>query len=243
MQETFVKRALVIGGTAGIAAPTISALIEANYDVVFTYNSNVNAKNNICAKFPSCKAVKVDLSNLNDVEAFLDVIAERDVPDVLVVCSGTLSTGISLGNIRSRLETLTAINFLSPAMICASIAEKMSVLRRGTIVIVTSVAAQKSQIGNAVYGSTKAALERFNSTLALEVARFKVRTVCIAPAFVDTEMFNNFAKERREEIIKRTPMREILTPEQVSNAIMAFVQGQLSTTGTTIVLGNGEHVI
>lgn len=236
-----MKQVLIIGGTSGIAKPIIAGLCNLSYEIIFTYNKNEAKALELVSNY-HCVARKLDMSNTECVQKFLNEIVAEEAPDALINCAGVLQDGLSLGNIEGLLNSLLNVNFVSPAIIAARVAEHMCARRRGAIVNVTSVAARKPRIGNAVYGSTKAALERFSATLALEVARFKIRTLCVAPGFVDTVMFDEFSQGGRAEIIRNIPTREILTAEQVADTVIAFVTGFITTTGTTIILGNGEYV-
>ncbi len=238
-----MPRAIVIGGTAGIGQSIIKGLVETGHTVHFTYNRNASLADSICAKYgDTCTAEQLDLGSLDAVSAFLAKVTRENAPDVLVNTAGMSADALSLGNVRARLEQATTINYLSPATIASHIGQLMTERRVGFIVNITSIASKRPKAGNAIYGSAKAALERFTATLALEMARFKVRTLCVSPGFVDTPMFEKFAGDNARDIIRQSPTREILTADQVAETVIQFVKGNIKSTGTTLVLGNGELV-
>lgn len=238
-----MPRAIVIGGTAGIGQSIIKGLIDAGHTVHFTYNSNADSAEAIRRQYgDACSAEQLDLSSLDAVSAFLSKIDGSNAPDVLVNTAGMAADALSLGDVRRRLELATTINYLAPATIAAHIGKLMTERRTGSIVNITSIASKRPKAGNAVYGSAKAALERFTATLALEMARFKVRTLCVSPGFVDTPMFQKFSGGNARDIIREIPTREILTADQVAETVLQFVKGSIKSTGTTLVLGNGELV-
>jgi len=182
------------------------------------------------------------LSSLDAVSAFLATVDSSNAPEVLINTAGMAADSLSLGDVRSRLEQATTINYLAPATIASHIGNLMTQRRSGSIVNITSIASKRPKTGNAIYGSAKAALERFTATLALELARFKVRTLCVSPGFVDTPMFHKFSGGNARDIIRDIPTREILTADQVADTVLLFVKGYIKSTGTTLVLGNGELV-
>lgn len=238
-----MPRAIVIGGTAGIGQSIIKGLIDAGHTVHFTYNSNADSAAAIRGLYgAACTCEQLDLASLDAVQAFLASVDATNAPDVLVNSAGMAADSLSLGDIRARLERATIINYLAPATIAAHVGKLMTERRNGTIVNITSIASRRPKAGNAVYGSAKAALERFTATLALEMARFKVRTLCVSPGFVDTPMFQKFSGGNAQSIIREIPTREILTADQVAETVMQFVKGNIKSTGTTLVLGNGELV-
>ncbi|KQQ33006.1 short-chain dehydrogenase [Duganella sp. Leaf126] len=238
-----MPKAIVIGGTAGIGQSIIKGLIEAGYAVHFTYNSNGEQADTIRRQYgEQCTCSQLDLGSLDAVSAFLTTIDSASAPDVLVNSAGMSADALSLGDVRARLEHATTINYMAPVIIACHIGKLMTGRRSGTIVNITSIAAKRPKAGNAIYGSAKAALERFTATLALEVARFKVRTLCVSPGFVDTPMFHKFSGANARDIVREMPTREILTADQVAETVLLFVKGQIKSTGTTLVLGNGELV-
>ncbi|WP_342627790.1 SDR family oxidoreductase [Nguyenibacter vanlangensis] len=240
-QEKTPPHAVVIGGTSGIGFCIIERLIALGYVVSFTYNSGNSSADNMSARFEGrVRGYRVDLSSSESVASFVECLRDAPAPVALVNTAGVLQEGLAIGAITERLRFVNTVNFLSPAIIASEVATLMAPARRGAIINVTSIASRKAGVGNAIYGSTKIALERFTASLALEVARFGIRTLCVAPGFVDTPMFRNYAKGKDNDLISKLPTREILAPEDVANPVIAFIEGRLKTTGTTIVLGNGE---
>lgn len=237
-------KALIIGGSSSIGEEIINKFVGMSYEVVFTYNNNEEKAKRICEKNKNaCRYIQLDLSDVAKVKEFTNAVSSDFVPDVLVNIAGITADALSLGDISESLTKVHTVNYLSPAIICAQVAQLMVENRKGFIINISSVAAKNPKTGNAAYGSAKAALERFTATLTLEVARFKVRTLCIAPAFVKTPMFDQFAKGKEREVIRSLPLREILAVEDVANTAAAFVQGQIKTTGITISLTNGQPVL
>ncbi len=242
-----MQRVIVIGGTSGIGQAIIDRFLQPSDQeahVLFTYNNGESTAKLLRERHGErCSSYRLDLSSLDTVQAFLAELKPSAPPSVLVNCAGMVQDGLVMGDIKERLALVTAVNYLAPAMIAAHVAKLMAAERRGHIVNITSVAARRPGAGNAVYGSSKAALERFTASLALEVARFKVRTLCVAPGFVDTPMFRTFAKDGPEQFIRSSiPMREVLKPQDVASAVVGFVRGAIMTTGTTLTLANGELV-
>jgi 3-oxoacyl-[acyl-carrier protein] reductase len=234
-------KALVVGGTSAIGEAIIKQLINNNYEVDFTYHSNAQKADEICTEFgPTCRCINLDLSSLDAIETFFGQLSAANAPDVLVNVAGITRDGLSIGDVKETLTSVHQVNFLAPALMSSKIAELMMQNRRGHIVNISSVAARIPRSGNAAYGSAKIALERYTATLALEIARFKVRTLCISPAFVDTPMYRKFAQGKEREILKSLPLREVLAVEDVANSVMAFVSNQVKTTGATLSLTNGQ---
>lgn len=237
-------KALVIGGTSAIGKGIIEKFHNNGYEILFTYNSNVEKAKEIAQQYgDSVNYQMLDLSNSDAVLEFTESLKTTFVPDVLINVAGITNDGLSFGDVHETLSLVNTVNFMSPATISAKAAELMMQNRRGHIINVSSVAAKTPKTGNAAYGSAKAALERFTASLAIEVARFKVRTLNIAPAFVDTPMFNAFAQGNERQVIRSLPLREILSVEDIANAAISFANGNIKTTGATLALTNGQSIL
>ena len=122
--------------------------------------------------------------------------------------------------------------------------ESMIQKRKGHIINISSVAAIKPKVGNTAYGVSKAAIERFSKSLALEVARFNIRVNCVSPAYVKTDLLNAFLDGKKErEFYKAIPMRKVLLPEEVANIVVLLCSDQIRTTGSVFYVGNGENIV
>lgn len=236
------KRALLLGGSSAIGFEIMRKLATGGFQVLFTYNKNSEAAEMAEREFgASVRGIKVDLSSSESVKALLRELRVFGAPEAFINSAGVTDDRLSMsGEQWASLQRITMINYLAPAWISSAVGSLMAERRGGFIVHITSAAARQPRVGNATYGASKVALERFTASLALELARFKVRTLCVAPAFVDTPMFAAFAGDNRERIIRTIPMRQILRPQDVADVAMRFVDGGIASTGTTIALGNGE---
>jgi 3-oxoacyl-[acyl-carrier protein] reductase len=237
------KRAVLIGGTSAVGSEIARLLATDGYKILFTYNANNCARASLEREFGAALCgTQLDLSCIDSVNAFISQLRDFGAPDAFINSAGWPDDRLCMSLTASALQKMTMINYLAPALISSVAASMMAPRRSGCIVQITSAAARRARVGNAGYGAAKVALERFMASLALEVARFRVKTLCIAPAFVDTPMFAAFAGANRDAIIRNVPMRQILQPCEVANVVSQFVRGTIPTTGNTVVLSNGESV-
>ena len=91
--------------------------------------------------------------------------------------------------------------------------------------------------------SSKAAIEAFSKSVALEFANDGIRSNCIAPALVQTEIYeqtmNAYNEEQWEKIIRQYPLG-IGKPRDVAN-LAVFLLSDLSSwiTGNIIPMDGG----
>ena len=87
----------------------------------------------------------------------------------------------------------------------------------GSIINISSAGAFRSYVGGTAYASAKAAVNTLTKIIAFEHGKDKIRTNCICPGSVHTEMFdgsiNNFAEQMKKSGDK------VLTKEQIFESI------------------------
>ncbi len=114
--------------------------------------------------------------------------------------------------------------------------------RGGAMIVVSSVAAFKSTLGNPAYGASKAGAASLVKTLGEAWARDKIRVNGIAPGLVPTKItaVTTQHPERLEATLKAIPMRRMGTPEDMAGAAL-FLASPLSAymTGQTLVVDGG----
>jgi NAD(P)-dependent dehydrogenase (short-subunit alcohol dehydrogenase family) len=234
--------ALVTGGTRGIGRCIAVKLLGMGYKVFVTYARDESAAASFMAEFPDLTAVQLDGRCIDQVQVLRDQMLAEGAVTVLVNNAGITGDGIFLNASHEAFNKVMDANFGSTLNYCNVFASVMASARFGNIINISSVAATKAKLGNTAYGCAKAAIERLTLGLALELARFDVKVNCIAPGFVDTHMFEEFAQGGERDILKTIPGRKIMMPEEVANMVILLVSRQFNTTGTILKVGNGENI-
>lgn len=109
---------------------------------------------------------------------------------------------------RSAYRRIIGINMNATFWGCAAAAQAMSE-RGGTIINVSSNAADQPMAGLSVYAMTKAAVNMLTRTLAVELGPQNIRVNAVAPGFVLTNMTGaaEMIPEKLEEILRRNAAR------------------------------------
>jgi 3-oxoacyl-[acyl-carrier protein] reductase len=114
----------------------------------------------------------------------------------------------------------------------------------GSIVLVSSTAAQRGEAFHADYAASKGALHSLAKSLAVELGERDVRVNCVAPGWIDTEMVAApFAGGGRERIERGIPLGRVASAEDVAGPIV-FLCSALARHITGEVLNvNGGSVL
>ncbi|MEW6328505.1 MAG: SDR family oxidoreductase, partial [Candidatus Micrarchaeota archaeon] len=113
------------------------------------------------------------------------------------------------------------------------------------IVNISSIAAKFGAGYQAAYSASKAAVEGLTRSLADEFARFLIRINSIAPSLMDTQAVRkHMSKETIDRYIGHTPMKRLVTPEDVADAVLFLASDESrNITGQTLVIDAGMRVI
>jgi len=118
--------------------------------------------------------------------------------------------------------------------------KKKKIKSGGSIVFISSIMSVVGTQTNSIYTGSKAAIVGITRTLALEVAKEKIRVNSISPAFVETPMLDFIGKFIDLEINKKDHPLGFGKSEDVANAII-FLLSDASKwiTGTNLIIDGG----
>lgn len=136
------------------------------------------------------------------------------------------------------LDRMFRINVLAPMLLTRHVLRNMLLHRTaGAIVHVSSVSAHTGYSGLAMYAATKGALEAFSRGTAREWGRRGIRSNCVVPGFMETDMNATLPPEQRERIHERTSLKRATDAASVA-ATVAFLLGD----GASSITGQTVHV-
>lgn len=198
-----------------------------------------------CSRRPS------DLALDGYVHYELDVACERTVRamfgdirrrfgrlDVLINNAGVASMNHALLTPFETAEQLVRTNYLGTFLCCREAAKLMSRRRYGRIVNLTSVASALHLEGEAVYASTKAAVESLTRVLARELAPLQVTVNAVGPTPVRTDLTRGVPSEKLDALIARQAIHRFAEFRDIRNVVDFFIAPESEfITGQIVYLG------
>ena len=173
-----------------------------------------------------------------------DAIAAAPLPfaglDVLVLCQGVVV--YRRGEFeRAGWDKVMAVN-LDSLMHCASKFRDQLAAARGSVIIVSSVAGFKANIGNPAYAASKAGAVSLTKTLGQAWASLGIRVNGLAPGLVDTKLtkVTTDNPDRLAASLARIPDGRLGTPDDMAGTAI-FLASPLASyvTGHTVIVDGG----
>jgi len=240
------KTILVTGATSGIGFGTARRLLEAGAQVIGV-GRNQARLDELAALAPDrLTPLAFDL---------LDFAGYRARVAALPAIDGVVhSAGISDNNpIRffslEKYQRVIDINQTAPTLLTAELLRANKINKGGSIVFVASISGTTIGIrGAAAYGASKAALVGISRVIALEVGHKNIRSNCISPGMIETEMIEN-AKELSQEAVRADQARYPLggrygQVQEVADSILYLLSPASSfMTGQNLVLDGGYSAL
>jgi 3-oxoacyl-[acyl-carrier protein] reductase len=151
-----------------------------------------------------------------------EVEARMGAIDGLVAAAGITRDTLLGASEAGDFEAVIGTNLIGVVNVCRAVSKRMVSRRRGAIVALSSVAAQRPGRGQSNYAASKGGIEAFVRALAVELAPRGIRVNAVAPGVIETEMTADLRAVAAAEIEKRILMRRVGKPEEVAS-VVAFL--------------------
>ncbi len=196
MSEGSPKNVLVLGGGSEIAKALLEQLALKGMKSVLLAGPRQASLSAVAVSLLEYESLEVstcylDLSKLDEVpDNIQGAMARLPTLDWVVVAAGELGDQEVDEHDPSRVEHMVAVNFTGPAMALSLISSAMTAHGGGTIVVMSSVAAERVRGSNYVYGSAKAGLDGYATAMGERLWPL-VRVHIVRPGLVKTKMIGS----------------------------------------------------
>ncbi len=244
------KVAIVTGGGTGVGRATALRLARAGCHVAVNYSRSRDEAERTREELASLGvrslAIQADVARDDEARALVaTTVSSLGRLDVLVNCAGTTEfvPFADLDKVTDDIwQRLFQVNVVG-AFHCARAAiEPMRAAGRGTIVNVSSVAAQLGQGSSIPYCCSKAALDNLTVSLARTLAP-TIRVNGVAPGFITGRWLENGLGDNYDRVKaafeKSLPLGRVCDPEDVAAAILSLITGSELVTGQTLTVDSG----
>jgi len=235
--------ALVTGGTRGIGRATVRLLAERGATVVANYYSDHDAAERTAQEFADLPGeVTVMQFDVADYDAVAGAVAEieEDHGDIsiLVNNAGIMQNTLLMRMDPAQWQAVVDTNLTGTFNCTREVGRSMVLGDGGSIVCVSSIAAQHGWAGQSNYAASKAGIEGFVRSLAREMSSGDVRVNAVAPGYTQTELYEERAEGATPDDI---PMERTADPVEIAEAICFLASDRASyITGETLRADGGR---
>lgn len=234
--------ALVLGGSGGIGAEVVRALVANGVRVVsLSYSRNKKAADDLAAELaPLGVRIYSALVDQSDEAAFKKFLDDAVLANGEEIAIAVNAVGISpnkslekqtLESIGDELDNkgwreVFEVNVFGCFVSTRAIAERMKEKAvKGSIVLITSTNGINSQSSISVhYDASKAAQGHMMKILAEHYAPAGIRINGVAPGWINTKMNNTLPPEERTKETQKIWSSRFAEPHEVAS-VVAFIAG------------------
>ncbi|WP_426176052.1 3-hydroxyacyl-CoA dehydrogenase [Massilia sp. TWR1-2-2] len=235
---------IITGGASGLGAATARMIVDAGGKVLLA-DVQVEAGTALAAELTG-RFMKCDVTSEADGQAVVAAAQEMGTLRGLINCAGVAPAVKTVGkdgphplDVFQRTINVNLVGTFNMARLAADAIGKTEALdsgERGVIINTASVAAYDGQIGQAAYGSSKAAVVGLTLPMARDLARSGIRVMTIAPGIFETPMLMGMPEEVREALGKMVPFPSRLgRPNEYAHLARAIIENSM-LNGETIRL-------
>jgi NAD(P)-dependent dehydrogenase (short-subunit alcohol dehydrogenase family) len=164
---------------------------------------------------------------------------------ILVNNAGIAATRGFLAQEEAEWRRVLATNLDGAWRVAQAVASRMAANGRGgAIVNIVSVLGLRPASHVAAYSAAKAGLISLTQSMAIELARHKIRVNALAPGYVETDLNRDFLHgPGGQTMVKRVPLRRFGEAEDLDGALLLLASDAgRYMTGSVIVVDGGHSL-
>jgi NAD(P)-dependent dehydrogenase (short-subunit alcohol dehydrogenase family) len=239
------KIALITGGSSGIGLATAKRFVGEGAYVFITGRREKELAAAAAAIGDNIKALKGDVSNLDDLDRIVAQIHEAKGRLDIVFANAGIAQYAALGEITEAFyDSIFNINVKGMVF---TVQKALPLMPDGAAIILTSsVVGSKGLGANSIYAATKAVARSFARTWTTDLKPRRIRVNAISPGSIDTPGLNGLlasssaGAQRRKMIETVTPLGRLGAPDEIAAAAVFLASDDASyITGIELFVDGG----
>ena len=241
------KTAIVTGGASGLGYAVAEKFVQNNIRTIIIGRNKEKLESAKSTLGKLCSTISFDLTELDQIpELCKKIAAEWGKIDILVNNAGINMKKAFTEVTDEEFQKIILTNLTAVFSLSREVSKAMLERQSGSIINISSMAAQYGIPKVIAYTAAKTAIEGMTKAMAVELSPKGIRVNCVAPGFIATDMsakaLNN-DPERKNKVLSRTPMGKLGDPADVAEAVFYFASDAAKyVTGTILPVDGGNSI-
>lgn len=239
--------AIVTGGASGLGYAIAEKFVKENINTIIIGRNEERLAKAKATLGNLCDYYTFDLNNLEEIPGLIaEIIAKYKKINILVNNAGINQKKPFLEVTNEEFQQVIATNLTAVFAVSQAVAKHMLDRKNGSIVNISSMAAQYGIPQVMAYTAAKTGIEGMTRAMAVELSPHGIRVNCVAPGFIATDMSAKALDndpERKRKVLSRTPMGKLGDPADVAEAVYYFASASARfVTGTVLPVDGGNAI-
>ena len=240
---TVRKNVLITGGAKRIGAACANLLHEDGCNIVLHYRSSERNARELCEEFnrirpDSALIVQADLADMEQLAAVADAAKSAWGGIDALVNNASSFYPAGIGEVTENIwNELIGSNLKAPFFLTQALHPVLAA-RRGCVINITDIHAERGLKGYPVYSIAKAGLVAMTRVMAKELGP-DIRVNAVSPgAILWPEQ--DMPESVKREIVDRIALKRSGAPEDIARAVRFLIQDADYITGQVIAVDGGR---
>lgn len=247
MNDQHTQVAIVTGGGSGIGFAIAEKFTQANIQTIIVGRDENKLQAAKEQAGSNCFAMPCDLSKLTEIPALVEKItADFGRIDILVNNAGINMKKDFTEVTDEDFQSILTTNLCSVFAISREVVKQMLKQGSGSIINISSMAAQYGLPRVIAYSASKTAIDGITRAMATELSPRGIRVNAIAPGFIKTAMTAKALDadpERKAKVFGRTPMGFMGEPADIGDAALFLASDAAKyITGVILPVDGGNSI-
>ena len=241
------KVMIVTGGSRGIGASICKSAAEQGAKVLVNYVSNSESAASVVSDIEinggDAIAVKADVTDMSSVQEMVNQALESWSKIDILVNNAAIWNESQIDMMSDAIANETmSINFNGTLNCTRAVIPTMLKQQGGSIINISSTAAQRGEAFHSHYAASKGAVTSFTKSLASELGPKGIRVNCVCPGWTYSDMTAEVFRGGNDSVIAETiPLRRIGKPEDIAAAVLFLASDNASyITGISLNVNGGS---
>ena len=242
------KVALITGSNRGVGLSILKKFSENGAEIIACARTKNEEFEKLISEISQKYQNKItpvyfDLTKENEIVKGLEEIEKiSDKIEIIVNNAGVNQVSLFQMTPMNKIREVFDINFFSHLKLTQRLMKILIKNKKGSIINISSNAAEECDAGRSGYATSKAALIAFTKVLSKELGSFNIRVNAVAPGLTNTDMMEKgVSKKIIETAVNRVALKRPAEPVEISNVVMFLASDLSSYVSGEIIFVTGGY--